>query len=302
MLFKRNPQLGLRLIILCLLALCLMFMDHRQTYTGYIHKTLSMAMLPIQYIVNFPVAVIDKITLSLASRSKLEKENAKLRAQAILLKARMQKLLALEKENIHLKDLMNAAGKNYHHVLVAELLAVDSNPFAHEAVLDKGSHDGVYVGQPVLDAQGVMGQVIAVTPLTSRILLISDQRSGVPVEDVRSGVRAVAMGTGSATSLAIINVPETSDIKVGDVINSSGMGQRYPVGYPVGVVSQITDEPGALFATILAKPSALLNRSREVLLVWPKHSVPDHVLAKQLMIMNKDAQTGMKQLQQVVAP
>ncbi len=265
-----------------------MFIDYRHHYTSPLHKALAMTIAPLQYFVNAPVKIFDEINLSLASRKTLMNDEAKLRAENLLLKAQVQKFLALQAENIHLKNLLNAQDKSGLKLLVAELLAVDANPFAHEAILDKGSRQGVYLGQPVLDAYGIMGQVIAVTPYTSRLLFISDKRSGVPVEDTRSGVRAIADGTGSAVNLTVENVPETSDVKVGDVLTSSGMGQRYPVGYPVAVVTTVIHNPDDLFAHITAKPFAQLNRSREVILVWPTKQVPSDVLLKQLMAMDKD--------------
>ena len=279
-----------------------MFFDHRHELTPPIRSSLAVVLTPIQFLVSAPVSFLDDVNSSFRSRTQLERENAKLKAQAVLLKARLQKLLAIEEENSQLKSLLNSTQKSDARLLVAELLAVSSNPFAREGVLDKGSMEGVYVGQPVLDAYGVMGQVIAISPFTSRIMLIDDQRSGIPVEDTRSGVRAVAKGSGASTHLSLIDVPETADIKVGDVFTTSGLAQRYPFGYPVGVITHVNRNPDNLFASINLTPFAHLNRSREMILIWPKHLVPQNALAKQLMAMDKDQKMMRRDRKRVLPP
>jgi rod shape-determining protein MreC len=157
--------------------------------------------------------------------------------------------------------------------LVAQLLAVATDPFVKQVVLDKGHKDKVFVGQPVLDAYGVMGQVIQVGPLTSRVLLISDSHSGVPVQVARNGVRAIAVGDAYTGKLRLMNVQHTVDIRPGDVLITSGLGQNYPEGYPVGQVTHVSKDPGLQFVTIAVEPAAHLDRSRGVLLVWPGNRV-----------------------------
>ncbi|MCW5589183.1 MAG: rod shape-determining protein MreC [Legionellales bacterium] len=302
LIFKRGPLLGLRLACLIIAAMILIFLDHRSAVISPLRRSLEIALTPLQFLVNSPANVFDELHSSLRTRQQLERENAKLHAQALLLEARVQKLLAIEEENSQLKKLVNSAQKDNTRLLVAELLAVATNPFAEEAVLDKGSMQGVFVGQPVLDAYGVMGQIIAVNPFTSRMMLISDPRSGVPVVDSRSGLRAIAKGAGSSTRLNLIDVPETADITLGDVFTTSGLAQRYPYGYPVGVVTNIQHNQDDLFATITLKPFARVSRSREVILIWPTHAVPENALAKQLMAMDKDQEIAAHNQQRVVTP
>ncbi len=139
----------------------------------------------------------------------------------------------------------------------------------HQVVLNKGSHDGVFIGQPVLDAAGVMGQVIQIGPYTSRVLLINDPHSGVPVQDARNGVRAIAVGDNYSGKVRLANVVQTTDIKEGDIFMTSGLGEHYPEGYPLGKVESVVKDPGLQFATITIEPSAHLDRSRQVLLIWP---------------------------------
>jgi rod shape-determining protein MreC len=150
------------------------------------------------------------------------------------------------------------------------LLAVDFEPFVHQVILNKGTKDGVYAGQPVLDAMGVMGQIIQVGPITSRAILINDPHSGVSVQNSRNGMRAIAMG--DSDRMRLMYVPKTADIKVGDVFLTSGLGDHYPEGYPVGKVSAISTDPAQQFAKIYLEPSAQLDKSRQVLLIWYQHN------------------------------
>jgi len=155
--------------------------------------------------------------------------------------------------------------------MVASLLYVSSALFSQQVILDKGSSDGIYVGQPVLDAYGVMGQVISVGHGTSRVLLISDRQSAIPVQNNRSGLRAIVRGNGYAGNLNVLYVPDTADFKVGDLLITSGLGQRYPANYPLGTVTEVKHAPSERFAKITVTPKAHINRSNQVLLVWPEH-------------------------------
>ena len=167
-----------------------------------------------------------------------------------------------------MRDLLGSAAKLQDNVLVAELIGVDPDPERYEIIIDKGSQSGVFVGQAVLDAQGLMGQVIATSLYTSRALLISDESHSVPVQVNRNNLRLIAQGTGITGQLELIHVPDTADIKEGDLLVSSGLGSRFPVGYPVGVVSKVEHDPGEPFAVVRAIPSASLVKSRHVLLVF----------------------------------
>jgi rod shape-determining protein MreC len=238
-----------------------------------VHAFLSIPLVPLQYIVSWPLQVFDSLRDNISSHDALVKENLNLKAEQLLLKAQVQRLLAIESENNQLKALMHSPAQLKGKVLIAELLAVDSEPFTHQIVLDKGSNDNVFVGQPVLDASGVMGQIIQVGPLTSRALLINDSRSGVPVQVARNGLRAIASGDAYSGKLKLMNVSQTSDIQVGDVLVTSGLGKYYPEGYPVGQVKSIVKDPGLQFATITIEPSARLDSSREVLLLWLNNGV-----------------------------
>ncbi len=177
-------------------------------------------------------------------------------------------MAALRAENNRLRDLLGSAAKIQDNVLVGELIGVDPDPKRHEVVIDKGLNHNVFVGQPVLDAQGLMGQVIEVSLFTSRVLLISDESHSVPVQVVRSNLRLIARGTGVSHQLELRHLQNTADIRPGDFLVSSGLGDRFPIGYPVGTVNKVEHDPGKPFATATATPSAQLNRTRHVLLVF----------------------------------
>ncbi len=249
-----------------------MMMDHQFAYFERLRSLLSVIVAPMQYSVDRPVEFVRWIDTSFTTQQNLLIENAQLRARQLLLYAKLQKVLALERENEQLRALLQSASNIHEKVTVAQLLAVDLAPYTQQILIDKGRREGLYIGQPVLDAYGVMGQVIAISPLSSRILLITDPRSGVPVQNNRNGNRAIAAGMGFEGTLNLINVPITADFKKGDVLVTSGLGGHYPPGYPVGVVNYVNFSRGR-FATVTLLPAAHVNQSRQVLLVWPKKNV-----------------------------
>lgn len=262
----------MRALLFALLAAVLMVLTQKSVFFQKIHSDLSLVVLPIQYLVNAPIKTVRWVVNSVSTEQQLLADNARLRAHELLLESKLQKLLALERENAQLRELLKSTSRIGGHVAVAQLIAVNLDPNLQQILVDKGRRDHLYIGQPVLDAYGVMGQVISIDPLTSKVMLVTDPKSAVPVRDHRNGIRSIAVGLGSSAKLALINVPDTSDIRVGDLFVSSGMGLRFPVGYPVGVVSELTHTPGKRFSTIVLEPSAHLNQTHQVLLSWPKEA------------------------------
>lgn len=247
-----------------------MTMDHQFDYFTRTRSTLSMVVAPLQYLVDRPVGFVRWVETSFSTQQNLLIENAQLRARQLLLYAKLQKVVALESENNQLRALLRSATNIHEKVTVAQLLAVDLAPYTQQIIIDKGESDGVYVGQPVLDAYGVMGQIIAVGPLNSRVMLVTDPRSAVPVQNSRNGNRAIGIGLGFDGILELTNVPITADFKKGDFLVTSGLGGNYPPGYPVGIINKVNVAPGDKFADIEISPSAHVNQSRQVLLIWPK--------------------------------
>jgi rod shape-determining protein MreC len=271
--FKSEFNPGLRALMLVILSIALMVIDKRIPGFTSIRAVMTLPAAPLQYAVNVPSQVIELFTQVIRTQHALITENNRLKSDQLMLQARLQRFVAIESENNYLKSLLQSSHQVSGKTLIAELLAVASDPFLRQVTLDKGKRDGVYVGQAVLDASGVMGQVMDAGPLTSRVLLINDSRSGIAVQNVRSGIRAVAAGDNYSNRLRLMYVPKTADIRIGDLFLTSGLGDRYPEGYPVGKVVAVANDPEHQFAEIYLQPSARLETSRQVLLIWQqKHA------------------------------
>jgi rod shape-determining protein MreC len=234
-----------------------------------VRAALGVTMYPVQMAVHLPLQAghwaLDMVTL----RRTLLEENERLREAQLLTSARLMKLEELEAENRRLRNLLDSSIEAGEQVLIAEVLAVEMDPFTRQLLLNKGSRSKVYRGQPIIDAQGVMGQVIHVNPITATALLITDPSHALPVQFSRNGLRSVAVGTGVGSTLELLHLPNNADVTVGDRVVTSGLGGRFPAGYLVGEVVAVDTETGRPFARVLVEPSAQLERNREVLLVWP---------------------------------
>lgn len=257
-----------RLVLAAFLGFALMVADHRYQYLETVRGSLSVLVYPFYYLANLPDTLLHRVQGRLADDEVLRRDLAALQRENLLLRARMQRFESLEAENRRLRDLLGSSVRVGERVLIAELLAVDLNPYRHHLLIDKGARAGVFVGQPVVDARAVMGQVVRADPLTARVLLITDVEHSLPVEVLRNGLRAIASGTGLINQLELPHLPKNADIRVGDLLVTSGLGGRFPAGYPVARVATVDSEPGNAFATVTAEPLARLDRSREVLLVW----------------------------------
>jgi len=228
---------------------------------------LTLILTPLQWVVDAPAQVADDLSDVLVTRTQLVEENRRLRQEALLLKERVLQVASLTAENVRLRELMMGRQKLDEDVMLTELIGVNPDPFQHQIILNRGSEDNAYVGQAVLDSGGIMGQVVELSLYTSRAMLITDSRHAIPVEVNRNGFRSIALGNGSVNQLELGHVPDTADIKEGDLLVSSGLGGRFPYGYPVATVVSVKRDPGQPFAIVKAKPTARLNKSRHILLV-----------------------------------
>ncbi len=274
-LFAKGPSLGIRLLVFAVLSAVLMVVDARFEALKPLRSQMGLVLTPFYWLADLPVRAWDGATQQISSRSELMAENEKLKAEALLLQRRLQKLAALTEQNVRLRELLNSAALVDEEVLVSELIGVDPNPYTHRILIDKGEKDGVFLGQPVLDARGLMGQVVEIMPYTSRVLLLTDNTHSIPVQVNRNGLRAIAVGTGNPERLELRHVADTADIKEGDLLVSSGMGQRFPAGYPVATVKEVIHDSGQPFAIVRAVPTAALNRSRYLLLVFSDQRTPE---------------------------
>ena len=252
-----------------------MTLDHRTNYGNTLRASLSVFVYPLQYIVTVPGDIGEWISEEFTSRSTLKKDNTVLRTQNELLKAQLQRFASLEAENIRLRELLQSSKKVGEQVLVAELISVGLDPYQRQVKLNKGSRHKVHVGQPLIDAKGIMGQVVKVDPLNSIAMLITDPDHTLPVQVNRNGQRAIAVGLGAENLLEIPYQPNNSDIKAGDLLVTSGLGGVYPAGYPAAKVVSVEINPSLQFATIIAQPTAKLDRGSQVLLVWTKQNTPE---------------------------
>lgn len=258
----------MRVLVLVVLSVALMVFDARFTLLKPVRSQMSLVLMQSYWITDLPQRLWQGVASQFGSRTELVAENEKLKTENLLLQGRMQKLAALTEQNVRLRELLNSSALVNEKVEVAELIGMDPNPFTHRIIINKGERDGVVLGQPVLDARGLMGQVVELMPYTSRVLLLTDTTHSIPVQVNRNGLRAIASGTGNPERLELRHVAETADIKEGDLLVSSGLGQRFPAGYPVATVKEVIHDSGQPFAIVRAVPTAALNRSRYLLLVF----------------------------------
>ena len=257
----------LRLLAYIALALALIVLDHRGGWLTQARAQLQVFVQPLWAVAGWPGQVVDSISDDAGTRSSLIEENRKLRNQMLVNGARMARLQAQSADNERLRAMLGVVQRGGLDVQLAPILDIDLDPTRQRLVLDAGSSDGVRVGQVVIDAGGVVGQVIGTTPMHSTALLITDPDHALPVAVLRNGVRLVAYGTGRSDRLALASIPLSSDVKIGDVVVTSGLGQRFPAGFPVGTIAALRPDDSRAFLVGDLKPAAQLDRGRDVLLL-----------------------------------
>ena len=263
-----GPSLGLRLVILGAMAIALMVADQRQQYLPVVRGWLSAAAYPFHWAVDAPFSAWRHAADVLATRSTLRAENERLYAENRELKLVLMRFEALEQENRRLREARAGSARVAERSIVAEILKVDLDPYRQRVLVNKGTRDGVFVGQAALDASGVFGQVTRVGPFCAALILISDPEHAIPVQINRTGVRTIAVGLGQTGQLLLPYLPRNADIAEGDLVVSSGLGGVFPPGYPVARVSEVRNDPSEPLLTVGATPLAQLDRDPEVLLVW----------------------------------
>jgi rod shape-determining protein MreC len=265
----RVPSHLARLVFFALLSLALMIQDHRGQQLEKIRAGLSLLAEPVLFVAALPArlggAVLDWLTTGAA----LREQNEKLRNERQILQAQLQQYEALEQENQRLRGMLGSAARVADRAIVAEVMEASPEPFTRKIIVSKGSRDGVFVGQPVIDAHGVMGQVTQVAWDHARATLLTDPGHAIPVLAVRSGLRAMVLGTGDQDQLKIPYLTAIADIREGDVLVSSGMGGTFPAGYPVAQVARIVNDPNESFLAITARPAARIGHGTQALLIWP---------------------------------
>ena len=266
-LFAEGAVSTARLIAYLTLAMIVMVIDHRGNHLQRLRAMAGTLVEPVYRIAALPSDVARAGRLAVATQNQLVDENRDLREALLLAQVRLNRMSALTAQNDRLKRLLDVQKELGLGVQLARLIDIDLDPFRHRVVLDAGSAQKIQVGQPVLDAFGIMGQIVEVLPNTSVALLITDPTHAIPVMVKRTGLRTIAYGTGAIDRLQLPNIPISADIKVGDELVTSGLGGRFPVGFQVGEIVEISNDESGMFAAAIAKPAAALDRSGEVLLL-----------------------------------
>ncbi|PKF62262.1 rod shape-determining protein MreC [Psychromonas sp. psych-6C06] len=273
--FLSGPSFLLRLSIVIAFSLILFLADSQLNLFASARIYLNSLVSPIQYIADAPQKLSSAISENLLTRQALKDRNLELEKENLYLKADRLLLTQLENENKQLRELLNSQRSYTNKRMITEVMSLRSDPFSHQLLIDKGASDGVYVGQPVINEQGVVGQVSQVGTTTSRVLLIVDASHGIPVRVQRNDIAAILHGSGAWNKLNVPFVQSNADLKEGDLLVTSGLGGRFPAGYPVAKISHFNYQEGALYAEVTATPVALLDRSRYLLLLWNDHQYSD---------------------------
>ena len=270
---QRFSALGLKAMLLAALSVAIMVIDYRQQHLQVIRSALTSAVYPLQLIVHSPISAWQRWQANMASHDALLKENTALKAVVQKDEIRLLRLVAAERENERLRALLGAAPRVAERVAVAGIMRVDLDAFRQRVLIDKGSRDQVFKGQSVIDAYGVVGQVSNVGPVSAEVILLSDNAHSIPVQVSRNDLRTIATGTGDPRRLSLNYLPRAADVKVDDVLLSSGLGGVFPAGYPVGRIVEVRRDPSQPLLSVSVEPYARLDRDQEVLLVWFERTV-----------------------------
>lgn len=296
-LFIRGPSATFRMVVLMVASISLMTVDHRWHSLEFVRSALSSVIYPLQYTIDLPIRLFYWADENLSSQQTLLEKNREFEVRHLENRVQLQKLDIIEKENDRLRKLLSATPKTTERLLISEIINVDLDPYKQLILLNKGSSSDVYQGQPIIDALGIMGQVIHVGAMSSTAMLITDASHAIPVQINRTGLRTIAYGSGKIDQLNIRYLPHNVDIKVGDLLITSGLGEVFPANFPVAIISKVERPAGEAFAHIEANPHAQLDKSREVLLVW--RNEPELVDEETTDTKNADPQTELKEEEKI---
>ena len=266
--FGAGPSLSLRFLLALVVSLITITADVQTDGSKQLRNYLNTLVAPIQYLANLPQDAFEQLAEYAASKQSLTEENQQLRELQLIQNEKLQKFDMLKAENDKLRALLTTNLRGETKKTVAEIMAVASHPFSQHVVIDKGSSDGVFEGQPVLDDLGVVGQVVSVGNTTSRVILLTDQTHAVPIRVLRNDIRGVVSGTGNINMMELNNLPHGTDVQVGDKLITSGLGEVFPDGYPVAEIVEISPDVTKPFMKVIAQPVAQVRRLKHVLLLW----------------------------------
>lgn len=288
--FGKGPSPQLRLFLAIIFSASLILVDTRLDAFSGVRFVLNSTVAPIQYMANLPRTMFDGMYERLNSRQDLVENNTALKNEILLLKSEVGLLEQYKEENQRLRKLLGSPFVRDEKKMVTEVMAVDSSPYRHQVVIDKGYRDGVYVGQPVINENGIVGQITFVAASNARVLLLVDSNSSIPVQVVRNDIRVIATGSGDVDSIYLEHISLSTDIQEGDLLVTSGLGGRYPEGYPVATVSNVNSDNSLQFAQINSTPVVEFDRLRYLLLVWPNENRQQLVRSSLSDMESKDGQ------------
>jgi rod shape-determining protein MreC len=266
-LFAGNAAGTLRLIVYLALAVVLMVLDQRNGWLWRLRATASAVVEPVYRLAGLPAAGARTLSIAFADRQRLTAETRRLREDLLLANAKLNRMAAVAAQNQHLKELLDTQHSLKLNVQLARVIGVDLGAYRYRLTQNMGSRDGVKPGQPVIDARGVIGQVIEVLPHTAVVMLITDPSHAIPVTIARTGLRTVAYGSRDGDMLSLPNLPLAADVRAGDQLLTSGIGGRFPPGFPVGRIEQVAPATTGMFQVAQARPAADIERSTDVLLL-----------------------------------
>jgi rod shape-determining protein MreC len=257
----------LRLIIYLALAMVLMVLDHRNGWIWRLRYTTSVLVEPVYRLASLPATGMRSLSVAFSDRKLLTEQNQRLREDLLLANAKLNRMAAVAEQNQRLKELLDTQHSLDLNVQLARVIDVDLGTSRRRMLVNLGTHDGVKPGQVVIDAHGVMGQVVEVMPRTSLVMLVTDPDHAIPVVVERTGFRTVAYGTREGDLLSLPNISMAADVHPGDKLLTSGLGGRFPPGFPVGEIQSVEPAASGLFLEGRARPAADLDRSDNVLLL-----------------------------------
>lgn len=266
-LFPKGPSLVAPTVALCLASALLMLADSRMAWADRLRHGIGSLLHPVVVLADVPQR-IGRAFERLSGIDALARRNAELEQALLRQSARLNRLAALEAENARLRELLSSSRRLPGRVLVGEVITINQDPYRHQIVINRGSVDGVQPGQPVIDAHGVLGQVVRVHARSATVMLVTDPNHSTPVEVNRTGLQTIARGRGEGGGLSLPFLPANADVRVGDLLVSSSLGGRFPAGYPVGEVAEVRYRTGDHFKEAIAWPTARILRGRQVLLVF----------------------------------
>ena len=261
-----------------------MVLDYRKEKLLPVRTALQLALYPMQSLVDAPSRAIKTLTEFFSDHQRLSSKNRELSTYINIYAAKDQKYISIQRENERLRAQLNATTAVSERFMLAEILSVSSNPFSKSVTINKGSNSGIFVGQVALAGENIYGQVKSVTPTSAVIIQLTDIKHAIPVRNVRTGLSALATGTGKLNQIELKHVEATVDVQVGDVFVSSGLGQLFPPDFPVAKVRKVGYNPGDSFMNVYANSLADFNKTREILLIWRADYARNALLGK-----NRDA-------------